>query len=447
METNTDITQNKMVQDIISLYRTFNVAIKVVAVTEGPSTILVETVPIGQTSIKSIMSLEDELTVTLSAKSVRIGVISGKGTVGIEVATGRQSIVPFVYDVTQTTKMELPILLGKDVTGQDIYRDLTKTPHLLVGGSSGSGKSVFINVLVASLLQSDKDVKFLMIDPKKVELSVYKDLGQKWFVGDTDGPVTDTIMAIESLNKLCVEMDNRYKILQDVKARNIVEAREKGVNMPYIVCIIDEFADLIMTSKEVETPVVRLAQLGRASGIHVCLATQRPSAQVVTGLIKANFPVRIAFRTASNMDSRVILDKAGAQLLIGRGDMLHSSESGLVRIQCPFIDTPEVEAFVKMQSSNAIIVIDEPMVDSKGQEITKEMMTDPIAVQVAKMFYEANQVSATMIMRRLKCGYERAAQLIKVLEAANVISPYENGVSHLQLSYTEFLSQIKRIPA
>jgi len=434
MENTANILDNAMVKAIQKLYRDFNVTIKPISVIEGPSTTLVEVMPIGATKVSAITALEDELTVALSAKSILINVLPGRGTIGIEVSTGKQSTVPFKFDSEASKGMELPIFLGQDVTGANIYKDLTKAPQLLVAGATGQGKSVFINAVVASVIESKANVKFVMVDPKKVELTVYKDLGKSWFFGGDDnnyGPITEPIAAFEMLEQLCVEMDERYMTLQNAKVRNVVEAKSKGIDMPYIVCIIDEFADLIITNKAVETPVVRLAQLGRACGIHIVLATQRPSAAVVTGLIKANFPTRIAFRTASNMDSRVILDRAGAQKLSGKGDMLFSSGTDFTRIQCSFIDMPEVESLVVANSTATNV--------SKATVAKSKDGLDEMSIEVAKMFYNENKVSAAMVQRRFKVGFEKAVAIIEKLADAKVVTPFENNASEIKMSWTEFM--------
>jgi S-DNA-T family DNA segregation ATPase FtsK/SpoIIIE len=442
MENQNNINENAMVKAIVALYRNFNVAIKVISITEGPSTTLVEVQPIGNTKVSAITALEDELTVALSAKSILINVLPGRGTIGIEVSTGKQTTVPFVFDADAAKGMELPIFLGKDVTGASVYKDLSKAPQLLVAGATGQGKSVFINAVVASVIESKANVKFMMIDPKKVELTVYKDLGEDWFfnTGAKDfGPITDPIEAYEALGQLCVEMDERYMTLQNAKVRNIVEAKAKGIDMPYVVCIIDEFADLIITNKAVETPVVRLAQLGRACGIHIVLATQRPSAQVVTGLIKANFPTRIAFRTASNMDSRVILDRAGAQKLSGKGDMLYSSGTDFTRIQCSFIDMPEVEELVVANTTASNV--SQMKVSKKETKVAGKL--DEMTMEVAKMFYNENKVSAMMVQRRFKVGFDKAVSIIERLAELNVVTPYENNQSEIKMSWTSFMEMTK----
>ena len=434
METANNINDNAMVKAIQKLYRDFNVTIKPISVIEGPSTTLVEVMPIGATKVSAITALEDELTVALSAKSILINVLPGRGTIGIEVSTGKQSTVPFKFDADAAKGMELPIFLGQDVTGANIYKDLTKAPQLLVAGATGQGKSVFINAVVASVIESKANVKFVMVDPKKVELTVYKDLGKSWFFGGDDnnyGPITEPIAAFEMLEQLCAEMDERYLTLQNAKVRNVVEAKTKGINMPYIVCIIDEFADLIITNKAVETPVVRLAQLGRACGIHIVLATQRPSAAVVTGLIKANFPTRIAFRTASNMDSRVILDRAGAQKLSGKGDMLFSSGTDFTRIQCSFIDMPEVEDLVVANTTATNV--------SKATVTKKKDGLTEMEIEVAKMFFNENKVSAAMVQRRFKVGFEKAVSIIDRLAEMNVVTPFENNASEIKMSWTNFM--------
>ena len=426
-----NIQDNTLVQAILNLYRDFKVSIRPISVTEGPSTTLVEVQPIGNTKVSAITSLEDELTVALAAKSVRIDVLPGRGTIGIEVATGAQKTVPFNYELPEG--QELPVFLGQDVTGTNVYRDLAKAPHLLVAGSTGQGKSVFLNALVSSVIKCGRNVKFVMIDPKKVEMTVYRDLGAEWFFNGML-PITDAIEAIDVLSQLCVEMDNRYMVLQNAKVRNIVEARAKGIEMPYIVCVIDEFADLMMTGAEqAEKSIVRIAQLARAVGIHLVVATQRPSAQVVTGLIKANFPTRVAFRTASNMDSRVILDKSGAEKLLGKGDMLYSSGVDTLRLQCSFIDMPEVEELVADNSKQTAVKPKKKSVVGLSE----------MEVEVARMFFSENKVSAMLVQRRFKVGFDKAVGIIEKLAEMNVVTPYENNQSELKMTWTKFMEMVK----
>ena len=442
MEKTTQLTDHSMVQKIVNIYRTFDVTIKAIAITEGPSTILCEVQPIGQTKVAAVIALEEELAVTLAAKSVRIGILPGRGTIGIEITTGKQTMVPFVFDQEQVIDMQLPVYLGQDVTSTDIYKDLTKMTHLLIGGSSGQGKSVFINALIISLLECKQDLKFVMIDPKKVELAVYQDLNPTWFFNDVKnvtvnepGPITDPILAFEMLNNLCVEMDARYKTLQNIKARNIVEAKAKGLMLPYIVCIIDEFADLIIANKAVELPVIRLAQLGRACGIHLVLATQRPSTAVVTGMIKANFPTRISFKTASNMDSRVILDKSGAEKLCGSGDMLYSSSVDLLRIQGSFISMTEVEELVNKHKQLPVIeksghrtpTYCQPQPLQWPQSKTSIETTDTLLQAAKQIVVNSGQGSTSLLQRKLKISYDQAIILIGQLEQAGVVGPFVNG--------------------
>lgn len=433
MENNTDILNNTMVKNIVNLYRNFNVSIRPKSVIVGPSTTLIEVIPGPTQKISGIISLEEELTVALSAKSVRISVLPGRGTIGIEITNDKQSLVPFEY-ITQTD-MELPIFLGQDVTGNNIYKDLTKAPHLLVGGSTSSGKSIFINTLISSIIESKANVKFIMIDPKKVELSVYKDLGPNWFFNGGE-PITDATNAIDTLNELCTEMDARYEILKEAKARNIIEGRAKGIQMSYIVCVIDEYADLVMTSSDVEKPIIRIAQLARAVGIHVVLATQRPSAQVVTGLIKANFPTRICFKVASGMDSRVVLDRMGGQKLLGNGDMLFLAGSDMLRIQCSFIDMQQVEDIVTANTTATLI-------SKKTYKKRSTQVMDETLEVIARMFYNEQTVSATMLQRRFKYTFSKAVEMINKLADLKVVTPYENYGSKLKMSFTEFLNLIK----
>ena len=333
----------------------------------------------------------------------------------------------FVFRPSHTnTSMSLPIYIGQNAAKTPVYKDLTKAIHLLVAGSTGSGKSVFINALIASLLHSKVSLKFTLIDPKRVELACYRDLGKEWFF-NSDGPITDTLKAFQSLNNLCVEMDRRYLCLQEMKVRNIVQANEKGSNMPYLVCIIDEFADLILTNKEIEIPIIRLAQLGRACGIHLVLATQRPSSNVITGLIKANFPSRVAFRTASNIDSRIILDRSGAELLNGNGDMFWSNGADMERIQGHFISEMELETIIQSKKINAV-----PFQNVGAIEL------DEMAITSAKLFYEFGNVSAAFLQRKLKIGFTKAENILNSLIEANILSEKRDGKSDMKMSYREF---------
>jgi len=410
-------------QAINKVAQNFGVAIKIVNQIDGPSTTLIEVETLGTTKVKDVLALEEELAIAIKAHSVRCTLMANRGTVGIEVATGRQETVPFEFKNQPT--MELPIFMGKDTTGTSIYKDLTKTPHVLSCGATGTGKSVFVNAVICSLLHSVNPVQFLMIDPKKVELTVFNDLAKKWFfpVNGQRGTVTEATDAIEALTVLCEEMDSRYKQLQNIKARNVVEAKAKGMDMPYVVCVIDEFADLIMVGgKSIEAKVVRLAQLGRACGIHILLATQRPSSDIITGLIKANFPTRVGFRTASKIDSRVILDSQGCQSLLGKGDMLWKSGVDLERIQGCFLSTEEVEALVAQNAEaeeETVVEVQEEFVVEEAEETADEAIVREaqIAIHHLKEYCRHHkmqfQINLSIIMRKLQVGQERAIRIAK----------------------------------
>lgn len=418
------MNQSAVQSTVAAVYKNFNVAIKVISEIEGPSTTLIEIVPVGQTKVKYVLAMEEELAIALKAISVRCTLMSNRGTIGVEITTGRQSTVPFQYE--KQPDMELPVFVGLDTTGTPVYKDLTKCPHTLIAGATGAGKSCFINSLIASILNCpNSPVKFVMIDPKKVELSMFNDLGPDWFFSnDSDmakGPITETIDAVFALSQLCKEMDDRYKKLKDMKARNLVEAREKGLIMPYIVCVIDEFADLMMTNgKMAEAHVIRLAQLARAVGIHVVIATQRPSVNVITGLIKANFPVRVAFKVASKVDSRIVLDQSGAQALCGKGDMLWKGGLDLERIQGCFISTDEVEqivrekAFEKSQET-VLEVVEEEIVQEPINEESEIVCLAKEAIRHLKEYCDYNRIAfrvhLNLIMRKMKVDYAQACEI------------------------------------
>lgn len=321
-----------------------------------------------------------------------------------------------------TKDMLLPIFVGQNSSGKNTYKDLSKAIHLLVSGSSGSGKSVFINALIASLLHTKIPLQFCMIDPKRVELTTFKDLGSDWFFNGK-APISDTTEATQALNDLCEEMDRRYLVLQKLNVRNIKDAHTKGCDIPYIICIIDEYADLILRDREqVEYSVIRIAQLARAVGIHLLLSTQRPSSDVITGLIKANFPSRVALRTASKVDSRIILDESGAELLRGNGDMIWQDGLNTERIQGCFISDEELDTIIQ----------------SKRKIATKTIIElDELTIASAKLFYEFG-VNASIVQRKLKLGWKKTEHILNTLVEANVITPYENNRSELKMSYTEF---------
>jgi DNA segregation ATPase FtsK/SpoIIIE, S-DNA-T family len=337
-------------------------------------------------------------------------------------------MIKFQMEDEQTKDMLLPIFIGQDIKGKYIYKDFSKAIHLLVSGSSGSGKSVFINALIASLLHAKTSLQFCMIDPKRVELSIYKGLGKDWFFNN-QLPITDTTEATQALSNLCEEMDRRYLILQKLNLRNIKEANLKGYDMPYIICIIDEYADLMLRKKEqVEYNVIRMAQLARAVGIHLVLCSQRPSLDVITGLIKANFQSRVAFRTASRLDSRIILDRTGAELLRGNGDMIWQDGIDSENIQGCFISDEELNTIIQAK---------------KKMAVKAAIEWDELTIASAKLCYEFG-VNASIIQRKLKLGWNKTDHIINTLIEADVITPYENNISELKMSYTQFLQLLNR---
>jgi S-DNA-T family DNA segregation ATPase FtsK/SpoIIIE len=336
-------------------------------------------------------------------------------------------MVKFQMADEQIKDMLLPIFIGQDIKGKHIYKDFSKAIHLLISGSSGAGKSVFINALIASLLHTKTPLQFCMIDPKRVELTPFKDLGKDWFFKN-QLPITDITEATQALNDLCEEMDRRFLLLQKLNVRNIKEANIKGYDIPYIICIIDEYADLMLRNREqVEYNVIRMAQLARAVGIHLVLSSQRPSSDVITGLIKANFQSRVAFRTASRLDSRIILDRTGAELLRGNGDMIWQNGTDAENIQGCFISDEELNTIIQ----------------SKKKIATKSNIEfDELTIASAKLFYEFG-VNASIIQRKLKLGWNKTDRIINTLIEADVITPYENNKSELMMSYTQFLQLVK----
>lgn len=423
--------------------------------TVGPTVTLYEIRPGQGIKISKIKNLADDIALSLAAKGVRIiAPIPGRGTVGIEVANSDPQTVSMRSIIMSRkyneSNYKLPVAIGSTI-GNDVYMaDLTKMPHLLVAGATGQGKSVGLNAIIASLLYKKRpdELKFVMIDPKEVEFSLYAKIEQHYLakLDDSDAIVTDMTKVVDVLNSLCVEMDNRYKLLRAAQVRNIEEYNGKISQnqlredeghrfMPYIVLVVDEFADLIMTAgKEVETPIARLAQKARAIGIHVIIATQRPSTNVITGIIKANFPVRIAFKVSSGIDSKTILDSTGAQALIGRGDMLISYNSDMVRVQCAFIDTPEVEAiceYIGRQPFNAgPYILPEPLTTAEGEGGGAQMAggeLDPLFEDVAELVVTSGVGSTSGIQRRYSIGYNRAGKIMDQLEHYGVVGPSFGG--------------------
>lgn len=433
----------------------YNIAIDKIKATVGPTVTLFEIVPQAGIRISKIKNLEDDIALSLSALGIRIiAPIPGKGTIGIEVPNQNPEIVSMKTVIAsekfQNSEYDLPIGLGKTISNEVFVADLAKMPHLLMAGATGQGKSVGLNAVLASLLykKHPSQVKFVLVDPKKVELTLFKTIERHFLAklpGEEEAIITDTRKVVNTLNSLCIEMDQRYELLKDAQVRNIREYNVKFVNrklnpnnghrfLPFIVLVVDEFADLIMTAgKEVETPIARLAQLARAIGIHLIIATQRPSVNIITGTIKANFPARIAFRVTSKIDSRTILDTGGADQLIGRGDMLLSTGAELIRLQCAFVDTPEIDKITdfigNQRGYSAAFMLPEYVGENEqagGNEFDPSDR-DPLFEEAARMVVQHQQGSASLLQRRLKLGYNRAGRLVDQLEAAGIIGPFEGS--------------------
>lgn len=453
---------------IVETLKNYSIAIDKIKATIGPTVTLYEIVPAAGVRISKIKGLQDDIALCLSAIGIRIiAPIPGKGTVGIEVPNQKPQIVSMRSIISsekfQKSSYELPFGIGKTITNESYVADLTKMPHILMAGATGQGKSVGINAIIASLLycKHPSELKFVLVDPKKVELSLYQKIERHYLAKLPDAEesiITNVKNVVRTLNSLCIEMDNRYELLKDAGVRNIKEYNAKFVSrklnpydghhfMPYIVLVIDEFADLIITAgKEVETPITRLAQLARAIGIHIIIATQRPSVNVITGLIKANFPGRIAFRVFSRIDSMTILDSNGADQLVGRGDMLISTGNDFVRLQCPFIDTPEVEAicdYIGEQRGypEAFLLPDCPdeQEDSgASKEMTDPNERDPLFEDAARIIVQTQQGSTSMLQRKLKLGYNRAGRIIDQLEKAGIVGPFAGSKQREVKVATEF---------
>ena len=448
-----ELEENK--NRIVETLKNYKIDIAQIKATVGPSVTLYEIVPEAGIRISKIKSLEDDIALSLAALGIRIiAPIPGKGTIGIEVPNKNPTMVPMRSVIGsakfQEAEMELPIALGKTISNETFVVDLAKMPHLLMAGATGQGKSVGLNAVLTSLLykKHPAEVKFVLVDPKKVELTLFNKIERHYLAklpDDGDAIITDNTKVVHTLNSLCIEMDNRYSLLKDAMVRNIKEYNEKfkarKLNpenghrfLPYIILVVDEFADLIMTAgKEVETPIARLAQLARAIGIHLIIATQRPSVNVITGLIKANFPARIAFRVTSKIDSRTILDTQGADQLIGRGDLLYSNGNDLVRVQCAFVDTPEVERivdYIGSQKAYASAYLLPEYVGEEGSSVNLEFdisERDSMFREAAEIIVTAQQGSASLLQRKLKLGYNRAGRLIDQLEAAGIVGPFEGS--------------------
>ena len=439
---------------IVDTLKNYNIGIKQIKATIGPTVTLYEIIPDAGIRISKIKNLEDDIALSLSALGIRIiAPIPGKGTIGIEVPNKKKSIVSMKSLLSSKkfieSDMELPITLGKTISNETFIVDLTKMPHLLMAGATGQGKSVGINAILTSILykKHPAEVKFVLVDPKKIELSIFNKIERHYLAKlpeSDDAIIIENDKVINTLNSLCREMDKRYELLKDAMTRNIKEYNEKFISrklnpenghtfLPYIVLVIDEFADLIMTAgKEVETPLARLAQLSRAVGIHLIIATQRPSVNVITGLIKANFPARIAFRVTSKIDSRTILDTGGAEQLIGRGDLLYSQSNDLTRIQCGFIDTSEVEKLSEYIGSqtgyeSAYILPEFSKDDSNESSNISIENRDSMFNEAARVIVTNQQGSASLLQRKLKLGYNRAGRLIDQMEDAGIVGPFEGS--------------------
>ncbi len=441
---------------ILETLRNYKIEISKIKATVGPTVTLYEIVPEAGVRISKIKSLEDDIALSLSALGIRIiAPIPGKGTIGIEVPNRNPQMVSMrsvlASEKFQKSDMDLPLALGKTISNEVFIVDLAKMPHLLMAGATGQGKSVGLNAIIASILykKHPAEVKFVLVDPKKVELTLYNTIERHFLAklpGDDEAIITDTNKVIHTLNSLCSEMDQRYELLKSAMVRNLKEynvkftARklnpEEGHRyLPYIILVIDEFADLIMTAgKEVEMPIARLAQLARAIGIHLIVATQRPSVNVITGIIKANFPTRIAFKVSAKIDSRTILDAGGAEQLIGKGDMLISSGNDLIRLQCAFLDTPEVEQICEFIGSQQgypdayqlpEYESEEGSLGGGGNFSAEER--DSMFEEAARMVVIHQQGSASLLQRKLKLGYNRAGRLVDQLEDAGIIGPFEGS--------------------
>ena len=445
--------ENNKIQ-IINTLKNYDIEIQKIYATVGPTVTLYEIIPAAGVRISRIKNLEDDIALSLSALGIRIiAPIPGKGTIGIEVPNAKKTIVSMKTllssDKFTKNNYALPIAIGKRIDNENFIVDLANMPHLLMAGATGQGKSVGLNAILVSLLYSKhpSQLKFVLVDPKKVELSIYKTIERHFLAklpGEEDAIITDTKKVVHTLNALCIEMDNRYDLLKEAGCRNIREYNEKFAErklspekghqfLPFIVLVVDEFADLIMTAgKEVEIPITRLAQLARAVGLHLIIATQRPSVNIITGTIKANFPARIAFKVSSKIDSRTILDAGGADQLIGKGDMLISYGGEIVRLQCAFVDTPEVDKIVDFigdqrgypQAFMLPEYIDEKDTDGKDFDLNDK---DALFEDAARLIVSSQSGSTSLLQRRMKLGYNRAGRLMDQLEAAGVVGPSQGS--------------------
>ena len=458
-----ELESNK--NNILSTLINFKIAISSIKATIGPTVTLYEIVPEAGVKISKIKNLEDDIALSLSALGIRIiAPIPGKGTIGIEVPNKYPEMVS-AKSVITTEKFlksdyELPIVLGKTISNEVFVTDLSKMPHLLMAGATGQGKSVGLNIILASLIykKHPSQLKFVLVDPKKVELTLFNKIENHFLakLPETDEAIiTDTTKVVNTLNSLCIEMDTRYDLLKEAGCRNLKEYNRKFVNrrlnpnkghkyLPYIILVIDELADLMMTAgKEVEMPIARLAQLARAIGIHLIVATQRPSVNVITGIIKANFPARLSFRVTSKIDSRTILDAGGAEQLVGMGDMLLSLGSDMIRLQCAFLDTPEVENicnFIGEQNGyNSAYMLPEYLGEESGSSVKTDLSDkDVMFDDAARLIVSHQQGSTSLIQRKMKLGYNRAGRIIDQLEAAGIVGPFEGSKAREVLINDQF---------
>lgn len=463
-----ELENNK--NQIINTLKNYDIQIQKISATVGPTVTLYEIIPAAGVRISRIKNLEDDIALSLAALGIRIiAPIPGKGTIGIEVPNAKKTVVSMktllASEKFQNNKFSLPIAIGKKIDNENFIVDLASMPHLLMAGATGQGKSVGVNALLVSLLykKHPSQLKFVLVDPKKVELSIYKAIEKHFLAklpGEEDAIITDTKKVVHTLNALCIEMDNRYDLLKEAGTRNIREYNEKFAArklnpekghqyLPFIVLVIDEFADLIMTAgKEVEMPIARLAQLARAVGIHLIIATQRPSVNIITGTIKANFPARIAFKVSSKIDSRTILDAGGAEQLIGKGDMLISYNGELVRLQCAFVDTPEVDSVVDYIGEQrgypqAFLLpeyVDEKEMEGKSADLSDR---DSLFEDAARLIVSSQMGSTSLLQRRMKLGYNRAGRLMDQLEAAGIVGSNQGSKARDVLVKTE--SELQQI--
>ena len=447
-----ELENNK--NQIINTLKNYDIHIQKISATVGPTVTLYEIIPAAGVRISRIKNLEDDIALSLAALGIRIiAPIPGKGTIGIEVPNTRKTVVSMktllISEKFKNNNFSLPIAIGKKIDNENFIVDLASMPHLLMAGATGQGKSVGLNAILVSLLykKHPSQLKFVLVDPKKVELSIYKKIERHFLAklpGEEDAIITDTKKVVHTLNALCIEMDNRYDLLKEAGCRNIKEYNEKFISrklnpekghqfLPFIVLVVDEFADLIMTAgKEVEMPITRLAQLARAIGIHLIIATQRPSVNIITGTIKANFPARIAFKVSSKIDSRTILDTGGAEQLIGKGDMLISYNGEVVRLQCAFVDTPEVDKIVDFIGdqrgyAEAFLLpeyIDEKEMEARDFDVNNK---DALFEDAARLIVSTQSGSTSLLQRRMKLGYNRAGRLMDQLEAAGIVGPNQGS--------------------